>query len=697
MGGDARRFDRLFPLLYAVVYAAAALAVQLAWFPVGDLGTESDFYGDLVIAAQRLWQGEFSVSYYPFKGPLTSFALVGVHAVVSLLGGDWYRSGVTLNLICAASVLILLYRLLLRTFNRRVAVCATIGVSLAFEFFLHAHKATSDLLFLLLCYLAFERLTKRGWSLTRLAAAGALGGLAFLTRYNGLIVPLAGVLVVLMVNRERQVWRRRLLGAVVHVAAFAVVVAPWYAVNHAQTGRLLATHNLQNIFVEEFYGVASTDPAPDDRPDSLGGVIRRDPLLFLQRYLSNVPDHLLRELNDSLNNHVTVLLVLGLLRMLLFPPRRRHWALLVFPLVYFLAMCSVYYQPRFAFAVWPGWFAVGFTALAGDGVDRRGRLGDLVARVFAVPLTFLRERASHAGVIILAVAALTMYGFQISDLVVAEKAYRQRLPLFVLDIAPELKRLAGNDTDAFVMARKPHLAHYAGLGYMQYPHTLTDAADFLAFAVANDVRLIVYGDVERDYYPEHLYLGGLARYTGIERAFADGATVIYELARELTADAIVVSDVTADLSRRLVAARADGNATLTFQLCALIAEDRALDREWTAAAAYLEEGLSVMPRGESPAAQRAVTNAKLNLAQSYIRLERWVDGIALLEPALSEIGELLPPDRQATAHACLALHLEHDGRTAAALRYLARARDLYQAAGDTQSAENMRRRMEQLR
>ncbi|MBU1071783.1 hypothetical protein KKG45_00900, partial [bacterium] len=132
MSDGARRFDRYFPLIYAAVYAAVALAVQLAWFPVGDLGVETDFYGDLVIAAQRLWHGEFSVLNYPYKGPLTSFALVGVHAVVSLLGGDWYRSGVTLNLICAALFLILLYRLLLRTFNRRVAICATMGVSLAF-------------------------------------------------------------------------------------------------------------------------------------------------------------------------------------------------------------------------------------------------------------------------------------------------------------------------------------------------------------------------------------------------------------------------------------------------------------------------------------------------------------------------------------------------------------------------------------
>ncbi len=686
----ARGFDRLFPWLYAVLYVAVALAVQLLWFPVGDLGTESDFYGDFVIAAQQLRAGEFSVLNYPFKGPLYSFALVGVHEIVSLFGGDWYRAGVVLNLLCAAGVLVVLYRILRRAFGRGVAVCATVGVSLAFEFFLHAHKATSDLLFLLLVYLALERLTRRGWTPGRLAAAGVLGGLAFLTRYNGLIVPLAGAVVVLLVDRDRTAWRRRWLGVATLAAAFLVTVAPWYAANCAETGRLLATRNLQNIFVQEFYETDAGTVAPADRPDSLPELVRRDPLRVAGRYLANVRDHLRLDLNNCFQVFGIALLILGAARLLLFPPRRRHLAFYALPLLYFLAMSAVYYQPRFAFSAWPGWFALAFTALAGDGVDRP-------ARFLSAPLDRLRARLPRwTGPVALAAGAALVFAFQIADIVTAERFYHARRPLLVLDTAPLLAHLAGDDTDAVVLARKPHLAHYAGLRYLEYPHELTDARDFLALAVAGGVRFIVVSDIERGHFPGNLFLGELDRYAGVVRVHQGETATIYELAADLDPDAAGVNEVTRDLERRLEEARRAGDGVLTFQLSLLAAEARARDGDLPAAAAHLEAGLAAMPPDDSPDARRAVANAKLNLAQTWYRLDRPRDGVDLLAPALLEIAELLPPGRQATAHFCLAGLQEKLGRLDLARRHFQQAHDLYLAAGDDRHAADMRRRLEAL-
>ncbi len=684
----ARGFDRFFPWTYAAVYAAVALAVQLLWFPVGDLGTESDFYGDFVVAAQQLRDGEFSVLNYPFKGPVYSFALVGVHEVVALAGGDWYRSGVTLNLACAALFVVALYSLLLRSFNRRLAVCATVGVSLAFELFLHAHKATSDLLFLLLVYLALERLTKRGWTLGRLAVAGVLCGLAFLTRYNGLIVPLAGVVIVGLVDLDRVARRRRWLGVATLAAAFLVTVAPWYAANYAETGRLLATRNLQNIFVEEFYETEAGEVAPADRPDSLPELVLRDPLRVAGRYLANVRDHLRLDLNNCFQAFGIALLILGAARLLIYPSRRRHLAFLVLPLLYFLAMSAVYYQPRFAFAAWPGWFAMAFVALAGDGVDRP-------ARLLAAPLDRLSARLPRrTGLVALSGAALLVFAFQIADIVTAERFYLARRPLSVLDTAPLLARLAADGTDAVVLARKPHLAHYAGLRYLEYPHELTDAREFLALAVTGGVRFIVYGDIERAHFPGNLFLGELDRYAGVERVHQDEVVTIYELTGDLDVD--VVNELTRDLERRLDEARRSGDGVLIFQLSVLAAESRARDGDLPAAAAHLASGLAAMPPADSPDARRAVANAKLNLAQTWYRLDRHQDGIDLLTPALPEIAEFLPPARQATANFCLAGLGEKLGRLDLARRHFQQAHDLYLAAGDDRLAADMRRRLEAL-
>ena len=64
------RFDRLFPWLYALAYAAVAFFVHARFFPIGDIGTESDFYAELAPAARAMVAGEFSVLNHPYKGPL---------------------------------------------------------------------------------------------------------------------------------------------------------------------------------------------------------------------------------------------------------------------------------------------------------------------------------------------------------------------------------------------------------------------------------------------------------------------------------------------------------------------------------------------------------------------------------------------------------------------------------------------------
>ena len=97
-----KRFDHLFPLVYIILYALTISILFLSSPMIGDLGVESDFYSELVVSAQKLWQGDFAVENYPFKGPVFSFALVFAHT----FGGDWYTNTIVLNLICASLSLV---------------------------------------------------------------------------------------------------------------------------------------------------------------------------------------------------------------------------------------------------------------------------------------------------------------------------------------------------------------------------------------------------------------------------------------------------------------------------------------------------------------------------------------------------------------------------------------------------------------
>ncbi len=514
-------FDRDFPLAYAALWGAVALAVHLAFFPIGDLGVETDYYGELAVAARELWAGRFDVANYPYKGPLTSFLLAVVHPLARLTGGDWYRTGVLLNVLCGGAGLWLVYRLVRRLFGRAQAVATTVSVSLVYEYFLHAHKGSSDLLFFALLVAAIDRLVTGTWAPRRLLAAGALGGLAMLTRYNGLILPAAALPVLLLADPGRWPWRRRLLGCVLVAGAFLLTVAPWYAANLAQTGRPLATRHLQNIFVEEFVGAGAGAgaAAPGDAPRTLAGLIARDPAGFARTFLANVPRHLALDWRTLLGPLPGVMAALGLLRLLVARPSRPQTAFLACHLAYFLAMCLVYHQPRFFLPLLPGYFVLAWGPFLGPGPAAaapswRWRLSrPLVA-----------WRGGWAAVV---VAAATLAVVQVRHVVDAERYYYAQRPLFVLEAAPALREAAAQAGVRTVLARKPHLPFYAGLRQRGYPARPAGPAELVGYARSVGADAILVGPLERRFFPDLDWLDRLDREAGAPLLRREGRFTLY--------------------------------------------------------------------------------------------------------------------------------------------------------------------------
>ena len=529
-------------LLYGAAFFVVTLGIHLAYFPIGDIGVESDFYGELVVSAKALLAHHFSVDNYPYKGPFYSFALVFVH----LFCRDWYLSGVILNGLCAAASLIILFRLLLRMFDRTVAFLTTLAFSLGHEYFTLAHKASSDMLFVLLSLCAMAFLLEERYSRRNMILGGILSACAFLTRYTGVFLPVAMV-AMLLVNPGRWPWRRRVDGALIYLGVFLAVCAPWLIKSHHETGSLLATRNVENI-VREFYGSARTDDLPEGGFNSMVQVFMRDPIHFIRHYLFNIPSHFWADMYRFMGIDTGILVMIGMVRLIVRPPTRMQWAFNMFAMSYFLLLCAVFYLPRFSMLLAPAYFAVLFSMLLGlrdfsqfskigrrqEGEERESgparaepgmhaRTG--VGHIFgALPQTYL-------GVVTTALLAVLLWT-RIAGIVEAEQFYYERRPLFVLDAARFLKGYAASESSpgrAMVMARKPHIAYYADLAYAKYPQQFSVLREILSFARGHRIDFLVYSDIERSYFGHPEGWNVLATTTGVRVIYSTPSITIYEL------------------------------------------------------------------------------------------------------------------------------------------------------------------------
>jgi hypothetical protein len=392
-------------------------------------------------------------------------------------------------------------------------VAAVVVVLTAFTkvFFIHAHKAASDPLFMLLVVAAVTVLLcgaprRRTW-----LATGALAGLAWLVRDIGVVVGAWATLVLLLVDPDHQARRRRLLAALCVWGGFALVAAPWLAVTHHQSGRWLASHNLQNI-VDEFYAGARVAEVPVGGFASLGALVAHDPAYFAGHFLANLPRHFVADLNEVPGLTYGGLALAGMAVLVWRRPDRRQVAFLLLGFLMFLALGAVFHRPRFALPMVPAWALV--TALALERLPRlRARAAlAVVACVVALHIGHIhrsivfydRQQPRHLAT---AIAAAPTW----AAAAIAEKAGE----------APGKRPV--------LMARKAHLAYYAHLAYVAYPIQAVDPPDLVARARARGADFLVVGEIERQLLPDRTALDHLEELPGVEVAWRDPQTTVYRL------------------------------------------------------------------------------------------------------------------------------------------------------------------------
>lgn len=463
-------------LAWALIAVLAAVLGFVVFGPhrIGDMMTETDFYGAYAEGARLVQQGVLDPSRYGVIGPGYEVAL----GLFGFIVRDLFLAAELLSLLATCASVLLWFYIVRRLAGARVALATCLFIATNAFLIRYGYSATTDALALLLQSLALWFLLVRPGTRS-LMAAGAIAALAFLTRYNGIYLLPAGVLIVLLGGAAEAPasWKQRIRPALVYAGMFLLPVVPWVLYSLARGGSMsFELHH--NIAFEVFarpQGIVWDDYQKLMQPEfnSLWDVIARDPGAVVSRMLFNLGDHLRLDARDLLGWPVAICSLIGLGFAVYSGAWRRLWPLAIAAGLLFLTLVPVFHSSRYSLSLLPLYatlagacFGLPLFALA-FGRDRRVWLKALV---IVVPVV-LTVRAAYAQL------SATFYS----------------LPLEILEAAEVLKSEKAEGDK--VIARKGHIGYYAELPVVPFPF-VDRIEDLAAYAKEQDARWLYASWVE---------------------------------------------------------------------------------------------------------------------------------------------------------------------------------------------------------
>lgn len=439
---------------WAVVaaYCVAALGMALGPHTVGDVFTETDFYGSYGPGARGILQGHLDPSHYGVVGPMFEFLLAALGLVIR----DLFTAAELLAVISMTATLAFWHSLLSRRANPGVALVALLFIAGNAQFFRFGWSATTDAPALALQSAALWTLfgaRDGAASLRRVGVAGLIAGLAFLTRYNSIALLIAGAMA-LALGWDGTARGSRMRRVLVFVAGFVAPVAPWMAwsASHGGAVRFQLHHNIAYEVFAKPKGIVWDIYARDLEPQfpTPWSVLARDPVAVVSRMFFNLFDHLRLdafggEKQVALAGTPFALAAIvggwlawkdGLL------PRLRP--VLLAMLWLFLTLVPAQHSERYSLAVLPAW-----ALFAGA--------------LFASP----RFAAAFNGVWLKALLIPVVLAPGLMDTRAFSARVINQLPIEVLSAAEQIRPLVRPGDK--VLARKPHFAWYAGLTPLTLP------------------------------------------------------------------------------------------------------------------------------------------------------------------------------------------------------------------------------------
>jgi hypothetical protein len=465
------------------LFAAALLAFIAGPHKVGDVFTESDFYGAYGPGALALRHGHLDPARYAVVGPVYELVL----ALAGFVIRDLFLAAELVSLAAMCATLLLWSRVVRHRAGPLAAFVTVLLLASNAQFFRYGWAATTDALALALQAGALALLLGGKAPPRRAALAGLVAGLAFLTRYtSGALLP-AGIAALLLGWTETPAAARR-AASLAFAAGFLAPVAPWVGVSLLSGGHFAFQlhHNIAYEVFAHARGITWDEYQQKLQPQfpTPWSVLARDPAAVLARVGFNVFDHLRLDATRLVGLPLAFTALAGLW---LGRPGgalgRMAGAWLVAGLL-FLALVPAFHSERYSLAMLPAWAALAALALTSP---RLALVFDAGAR---------RIWLKPALALLLLAPALR------TSVAVQHRALSQ-LPLEVVEVARQARpRLVAGER---VYARKPHFAWVAHLTATAFP--FTDSLSQLAAAARRDhVRWIYFSWPEAEMRPQFAWL-----------------------------------------------------------------------------------------------------------------------------------------------------------------------------------------------
>ncbi len=463
--------DTRIGLAVVAALGLALLAMAAGPHRIGDYFTETDFYGAYAQGARLIQHGHFVPARYGVVGPGYETAL----ALVGFALPDLFLAAEMLSLLSTVAALLLWFGLLRRRAGFRIALIALFLMALNPFVFRYGYAASTDAFALALVSLALWLLLTRSGPAARVGA-GLVTGLAFLTRYNALVLlpvawivswrggaggarhPSAGAA---NETGSAPARRARAADALLFTLGFLAPVVPWvlYSLAHGGGFSFQLHHNIAYEVFARSRGMVWDEYQKTLQPlfHNLWDVIRRDPPAVFARMAFNVFDHLRLD-GLRLLGWPVALAALGGALLLRGERAADGWALsralapvLLAGAFLFLSVVPAFYSERYSLPLVPV-----YATLAGVAFG-----SPRFAFALRKPAGVWLKGVLFALVLLASVWQSVRYQLRAVD----------QLPVEVIEAARTLRSLA-HPGDR-VIARKPHLAFHSGVEPAPFPFTET--------------------------------------------------------------------------------------------------------------------------------------------------------------------------------------------------------------------------------
>jgi Dolichyl-phosphate-mannose-protein mannosyltransferase len=478
-----RVFLRAAPIILISLIHFLTLVYLARQHPFGNYATETDFYHFYAPDAERLAAGQFPQNTYQGPGYPAALALVAKLAGKS---GDLFTVGKWMSIVCAVLCGALVFVLFARLFGYCVGVGAQLIAIASGEFPQFSINAATDVFFLLLCLAALvvftdERIAPR-W---RVALTGALTGMVYLTRYNGMVLLAACLIGITLLDFFKRKWLGRLALSAIFVALFLVVSSPWLIANYKRHGSPFYNTNYLNIATEFYPELVANKTNQDatralaERFHSFGEVVGYDPKRLIARYPANLYESLRNSFKETLVNQLVAWMAWFGVLMALFRRRSKNMALvLIAGALYLLLMALNHWETRYYFFVMA--LYAGFAVFAAAAwLEMARSLGWLKSRVFAlIPVAMVA----------------TMLAYSLLESRKDVKRFLESQPTEIIAARDYLSSV-GATGGKRIVARKPHLPYLSRNEWVFFPQ-VKSLDEFRAWIEANRVDYIAIGKRE---------------------------------------------------------------------------------------------------------------------------------------------------------------------------------------------------------